>query len=381
MKSKKSRAILIEKYRIMKKNIQYIIVALLSCCFAFSCSDWTDVEAEKIDKPGKSDAYYADLRAWKATHNNREISFGWFGGWTGVGASMVSSLAGLPDSLDLATIWGEWKNLNEEKIRDMKYVQEVKGTVVMATVMLNDLGSGFTPSDVDFNQYWGWEGDLRPDDKEVDVSPAQEEAIRKYAKAICDEADRNGYQGIDIDHEPNVGGGTKPYSIGGFPKRMKIFVEEIGKYYGPKSGTGKLFAIDGEYYSNMLPETGQYFDYFISQAYDSWGVGDLNSRLNMLFTTYPDMDKKDLAKRFIVTENFEKATYYTNGGADFWREDGSVTKSYEGMAEWQPLVDGVRYVKGGAGVYHIEYEYSVPGKEGFYPYTRNAIRIMSANNK
>ena len=73
-----------------------------------------------------SDEYYAALRAYKQT--DHQIVFGWFGNWTGEGAFMKSSLAGIPDSVDIVSIWGNWSNLTEAKIKDLRFCQEVKGT-------------------------------------------------------------------------------------------------------------------------------------------------------------------------------------------------------------------------------------------------------------
>ena len=45
---------------------------------------------------------------------------------------------------------------------------------------------------------------------------------------------------------------------------METFIHEMGKYVGPKSGTGKILSIDGEpYYMN--PGLSEYFDYGIVQ--------------------------------------------------------------------------------------------------------------------
>ena len=50
------------------------------------------------------------------------------------------------------------------------------------------------------------------------------------------------YDGIDLDYEPGFGG--QGPLVGHDNKLMTAFVEALGKYFGPKSGTNKLFLID-----------------------------------------------------------------------------------------------------------------------------------------
>ena len=94
----------------MKVRYIYIaLVALLGGIF-WGCSDWTEVESKDFFNP-PTDSYYEALREYKKS--DHEISFGWFGNWTGVGASLVNSMRGIPDSVDLVSIWGNWSNITE----------------------------------------------------------------------------------------------------------------------------------------------------------------------------------------------------------------------------------------------------------------------------
>ena len=86
-------------------------------------------------------------------------------------------------------------------------------------------------------------------------------------------------------------------------------------------------------------------------------------------------EAEEVAKKYIVTENFEK--WALSGGADFTDRYGNKMKSLEGMARWTPIINGKKCVKGGVGTYHMEYEYTIDGTEESYPYLRNAIRIMN----
>lgn len=88
---------------------------------------------------------------------------------------------------------------------------------------------------------------------------------------------------------------------------------------------------------------------------------------------------EEVAKKYIVTENFEN--YAKAGGVDFTTRDGRTVPSLQGMAEWEPVVDGKTLRKGGCGTYHMEYEYSVTGFNTTYPYLRKAIQIQNPTIK
>ncbi len=109
---------------------------LLSACGVMalsSCSDWTDTEIKDpadLTKTNKSEAYYAQLREYKKS--DHQMSFGWFGNWTGSGVVLENSLAGLPDSTDFVSLWGNWKNPSEAQLRDLRFVQQTKSTKLLS---------------------------------------------------------------------------------------------------------------------------------------------------------------------------------------------------------------------------------------------------------
>jgi hypothetical protein len=337
---------------------------------------------ESLKWPDKGEAYYANLRAWKATRP--EFGFGWFSGSTGK-ASLQGSMRNIPDSIGIISIWGGFNpDTDPVQTEEMYHLQTVCGTKILRTYLLEssfplekELNETKTELEL-MKEQWGWDdGALRPSDRYVAVTPAQEAAIRKYARSIAEPVVAQGFDGMDIDHEPNVGGGTKPYVLGGYWNRMLVFFDEMSKYFGPKSGTGRLLAIDGEYYSYILPEIGPMLDYVISQAYSSGGYSDLDSRIGRLYTTFPDIPRKELAAKFIVAENFE--SYAGSGGnASARTRDGRTLPSSIVMADWQPLVDGEAVRKGGAGTYHMEYEYNMFLD---YKYLRQMIYIMGQHKE
>jgi GH18 family chitinase len=161
------------------RNFIYIIILLLFIPFA-ACDDWTDVEPVDVQHPiERSEEYFKDLRAYKSVMSERQITFGWFGGWTAKGASMVSRLKAVPDSVDIVSIWGRYNNLDELQKEDLKYVQEVLGTKVTYTIFAHEVPESFG---------------------------ATPEGVTEYAKALADTMYKYNYDGIDLDYEPGFGG-------------------------------------------------------------------------------------------------------------------------------------------------------------------------------
>lgn len=356
----------------MKLNFIKSIILALGCSVIIACDDATEIKAKYSDdflNPNKSEAYYEALRQYKKT--DHAVAFGWYGNWTGVGASLANCMESIPDSVDFISMWGGWKNPSAEMLADLRLVQQKKGTKALICFIVLDCGDQLTPSEYANSmeareKYWGWvDGD----------TTAIRKAISKYANAICDTIDKYNYDGFDLDWEPSYQTST------GTNKKMVpyvyMFVEELSKRIGPASGTDKLFVIDGEpAHDDLRPENGKLFNYYIAQAYSCTSYNNLDSRCSAVIRKYKSvMPITDIAKKFIATENFE--SYASTGGVSHRTRQGTTVPSLEGMALWNPMYSGVMYRKGGAGSYHMEYEYTVAGKNGTYPYLRKAIQIMN----
>lgn len=361
------------------KNLHKILFGVMGLTLFFvACEDWTKTTPiQPTQLVGalntiKTEEYYANLREYKKS--DHPISFGWYGNWTGSGASLQGSMAGLPDSVDVVSMWGRWANPTKEQLEDLRFCQEVKGLKALVVFIVQDLGSGnITPaphneSNETVKKYWGWDDN---DDKSIHA------AIEKYANAICDTIDKYNYDGFDIDFEPNYG---HRGNLSGHNDRMMTFVKTMGKRIGPKAETEKgrerLFVIDGEPQS-MPPESGPYFNYFIVQAYQCGSDNNLDSRLAGTIRNFKGvLSPEEVAKKYVVTENFE--SYASTGGVDFTDRYGNKYMSLEGMARWTPIINGKKVPKGGIGTYHMEYEYTIPGYGTVtYPFLRKGIQIMN----
>jgi hypothetical protein len=380
------------------KNLLKIILILFVTGSFVSCEKWTDTESKyEPNDIGlgfvRDEVYYKNLRMFKATMFDRKLSWGWFGGWTGKGAYMLPSLSGLPDSLDIASIWGDWTTITEERKQELEYVQQVKGTKVDVTELVNNFNwLKFAPEGTETEEqalaYFGWEGDLDPHDSRNGsyqmyndpASEAQEAAIRKYARAVVELITKNGLDGYDLDWEAQWTRG----SLASYSERLFIYIDEMSKYFGPKSGTEKLLIVDG--YIDLLDNRMcTCFNLFVIQAYRAssfaalnGGAGKDNRFASVVRNFIGSLSVDEIAKKTVVTEEYEKGQGAT-GGVSFTLPWGETTNSLKGMALWNPEYEGVKYERsGGCGVYHIEYGYTVKGRiSGFYPWIREAIQAMN----
>lgn len=112
-----------------KRNMGAILLASVFILGFTRCSKWTETENMDVFEYGntetnKPDSYYKALREWKKTKHS--VSFGWFSGWGDGGSQTFNMLAGIPDSMDIVSLWSNWSNLSEAQKRDLKQVQEQK---------------------------------------------------------------------------------------------------------------------------------------------------------------------------------------------------------------------------------------------------------------
>ena len=251
---------------------------------------------------------------------------------------------GLPDSLDICSLWGgipsdvEGKPntfYNPKVYKEMRFIQEVKGVKLTYVTIPNT------------NDDWAKEFMALPVEKRIP-------AIGDHFLSIIND---NNLNGIDLDYE-----------ISGCWLHGANFVklvEYLGQYIGPKGKEPeKLLIVDG------WPIDGayEYLSYFVSQAYQSSGAADLQRRYN-------EMANFLNSRRFIVTENI--GDHYATGGTPFTEVDGNTTSSFggqlyslEGMARWNP----VQGQKGGFGAFYGQRDYN---SNPPYKYFRHGIQMQN----
>ncbi len=346
------------------KGLLYAAGAALGMMMFAQCSDWTEMENKFGESyNNKGEAYYQKLRAYKQT--DHPVMFGWFSGWTGEGTNMYNMLRGMPDSMDVVSLWGGAFNLNEARLQDLKEVREVKGTRILYCQHIIDIGRSVTPAEVEKDHivngqqydsyedamaaYWGWYGN-----KGDNTPEGIDQAIRKYARVIVDSIDKYAYDGFDIDYEPHFGYGG---NISSHPDRMHILLDELSKYLGPKSGTGRILMVDGEP-QTLKPESGPLLDYYNIQAYYCTGDDNLDMRFQGLVNNFasvtpgdtPQEKEANILKKTIWCEDFER--HKMDGGPKFTTRDGVETYSLRGMAMYyRPGIDARI---GGVGAYRFD---------------------------
>ncbi len=314
----------------MKINkLAIFLIPLCAVTFFLPACD-TDVEEREMQATKKfSEEYYANLRAYKKS--DHAICFGWYAGYTS-DASPSGGLhfQGLPDSMDIVSLWQQIPSNNPEFIetsaygerympnawREMNEMREKKGTRVVMCKICRIAGTGFPQTDA---------------------------GIEAYAMYLLRCMLQNDLDGIDLDYEPE----GDWLQNANFTK----FVQVLGRYIGPQSGSGKLLIVD--FYSQVPPkETEPYVDYYIRQCYSASSATTLQNQFNALSAWCAP-------EKFIATE--QMGWYWENGGVKFTEADGNQVDSkgnpiYSviGMARWNPTQGR----KGGFGGYYFEYEYN-----------------------
>lgn len=324
----------------MRNNMKYLLSLFVALLLFSACEKQTTPNPVRIQYPDKQspivrdDAYYARLRAYKKTKH--PLAFGWYGSWTAIGASAQTRLASAPDSMDIISMWSLWHSLNPAQIADKAFVQKVKGTKVVFCISAKDVPIEF-----------------KEDGVITDAS------LVAYAKAWGkDSMDKYEYDGMDIDFETAV---DHQGPLNTTPGLFKKFCEQLSLYIGPKSGTGRLFLIDGNI-DQLDMGIAELCDYAVSQAYNCSGSANLRTRIS-------SAERKGwTADRMIFTENFESLWQF--GGVKFTGDNGKFDSSLVGMADF--AAEGH---SAGFGSYHMEYEYGF--KDEPYKYMRRSIQLAN----
>lgn len=242
------------------KIMKYIMPLLLIACMFASCD--TDVENATVVATTYGPQYYKNLRDYKKSDHS--IAWGWFADYT-QSTSLATRFLGLPDSLDICSLWGGIPSDDSthvdthylpEVYREMKYVQEVKGTrLVVPTIIRIRTRPEF------YDSIW-----VKQNDPQA--------AMRAYAQDLLRPIFENGLDGIDMDYEPE----GDPLSGG----NLDYFVEYVGQFVGPMASPDSTFTYpDGftikgnpemllciDYYrSTPGPNTNQYTNWYVNQTY------------------------------------------------------------------------------------------------------------------
>ena len=420
----------------MKKTMKYLLLGAAAASVAVACSDWTEMEQKfPADMTNiHEDDYYANLRAYRESEH--EIMFGYWQGFGGASSSYEHSLMGLPDSLDMVSMWGAGFNYSEAQMADLRMAHEKKGIKCLMVFICHSVGTQISPDFVqnaseenpariwdaesgEYREYTDWQSARRAfwgmsvqdgpnNTPEQDAMAIR--AVERYADSLCYLIDKLELDGFDWDFEPgyetdganDIIGSSSNISAQQGHDRTLAFARRMRENLGDK-----IFMIDGVPQQLKAPEACIYFDYFSHQAYgngsNSLSESAMDKRYGETVTAFsPYLKEEEIAKRTILVENFmgqyevDGKTYY--GYANWTLRDGTkpisadkvndktvitvndpnyIGGSFEGMARWRPIVDG-RYVrKGGIGAYLLNNEYLPDGWDTTWPMTRKCIQIMN----
>ena len=345
----------------MKSKIKGLLIIFCCGCLLAGCE--LEIEPVEVQKLKTYDEqYFENLRAYKKSDHT--LSFVWYAAYApleGVEgykdpASWGERIIGLPDSLDICSLWMGIPSNDPESdgyapiaYADMRYVREKLGTRFVA------------PTITRMNKVI-----TLKDGTEYDLSANQnDEGIAVYGQHLVDQVLDADIDGVDLDYEPEG-----DWLQG---ENFTKLVAYIGQYFGPQGQyPDKLLIVD--FYGQYPPEeTEPYVDYYIRQAYtqgfSEHSAARLQGYYNNISWTAPG--------KFIVTENF--GTWYENGGSPFTEADGNTLTtdgsrmySLEGMARWNPI----QGKKAGFGAFYVDRDYF--SKTGI-PYYNIRRSIQIAN--
>lgn len=404
----------------MRKVYKYILLAAILVGTGVSCSKWTQPEPlMPTDLSGNSmteeeqEQHYANIRAYR--ESDHQIMMGYYQGWGGVTQDFKTSLMGLPDSLDIISMWGAGFNYTEAQKADLKEAQQKKGLKCLLVFIAHSIGTQITPSWVmdaseenpvrvknrytgEYETYtdaikarrvfWG----LDPEDGTDNTAEMDAKGVKAaelYADSLCHIINNVLYlDGFDWDMEygwdvgDNLGdliGDKGKITKQAGHDRTLAFVKRMREGLGDK-----ILLIDGEPARLPAPEACVYFDYFANQVYSTKDSNAskrsdtyLDGYLQGIVDAFSDyLEPEFVASRFIALESSE--WHWAEGGvawSDRWGTPGLL--SWEGVARWTPYINGEYMRKGGMGAYLINNDYAPKTGVVTYPRVRKAIQIMN----
>lgn len=324
------------------KIMKYIMPLLLIACMFASCD--TDVENATVVAPTTyGPQYYKNLRDYKKSDHS--IAWGWFADYT-QSTSLATRFLGLPDSLDICSLWGGIPSDDSthvdthylpEVYREMKYVQEVKGTrLVVPTIIRIRTRPEF------YDSIW-----VKQNDPQA--------AMRAYAQDLLRPIFENGLDGIDMDYEPE----GDPLS----GSNLDYFVEYVGQFVGPMASPDSTFTYPDGYTIKGNPNMLLCIDY-----YGSAPSGNTNKYTNW----YVNQTYGGSPGRVPFSGCPTEKVVYTENVGDNWKaaECGQLLN----YARYQPSTGR----KGGFGAFFMHRDYINTGYGcSNYANMRHGIQIQN----
>lgn len=324
------------------KIMKYIMPLLLIACMFVSCD--TDVENTTVVAPTTyGPQYYKNLRDYKKSDHS--IAWGWFADYT-QSTSLATRFLGLPDSLDICSLWGGIPSDDSthvdthylpEVYREMKYVQEVKGTrLVVPTIIRIRTRPEF------YDSIW-----VKQNDPQA--------AMRAYAQDLLRPIFENGLDGIDMDYEPE----GDPLS----GSNLDYFVEYVGQFVGLMASPDSIFTYPDGFTIKGNPNMLLCIDYYGSAP---------GSNTNKFTNWYVNQTYGGSPGRVPFSGCPTEKVVYTENVGDNWKaaECGQLLN----YARYQPSTGR----KGGFGAFFMHRDYINTGYGcSNYANMRHGIQIQN----
>lgn len=324
------------------KIMKYIMPLLLIACMFASCD--TDVENATVVAPTTyGPQYYKNLRDYKKSDHS--IAWGWFADYT-QSTSLATRFLGLPDSLDICSLWGGIPSDDSthvdtrylpEVYREMRYVQEVKGTrLVVPTIIRIRTRPEF------YDSIW-----VKQNDPQA--------AMRAYAQDLLRPIFENGLDGIDMDYEPE----GDPLS----GSNLDYFVEYVGQFVGPMASPDSTFTYPDGFTIKGNPNMLLCIDYYGSAP---------SSNTNKFTNLYVNQTYGGSPGRVPFSGCPTEKVVYTENVGDNWKaaECGQLLN----YARYQPSTGR----KGGFGAFFMHRDYINTGYGcSNYANMRHGIQIQN----
>lgn len=324
------------------KIMKYIMPLLLIACMFASCD--TDVENATVVAPTTyGPQYYKNLRDYKKSDHS--IAWGWFADYT-QSTSLATRFLGLPDSLDICSLWGGIPSDDSthvdthylpEVYREMKYIQEVKGTkLVVPSIIRIRTRPEF------YDSIW------------VKLNDPQA-AMRAYAQNLLRPIFENGLDGIDMDYEPE----GDPLS----GSNLDYFVEYVGQFVGPMASPDSTFTYPDGFTIKGNPNMLLCIDYYQSAP---------GSNTNKFTNWYVNQTYGGSPGRVPFSGCPTEKVVYTENVGDNWKaaECGQLLN----YARYQPSTGR----KGGFGAFFMHRDYINTGYGcSNYANLRHGIQIQN----
>lgn len=324
------------------KIMKYIMPLLLIACMFASCD--TDVENATVVGPTTyGPQYYKNLRDYKKSDHS--IAWGWFADYT-QSTSLATRFLGLPDSLDICSLWGGIPSDDSthvdthylpEVYREMKYVQEVKGTrLVVPSIIRIRTRPEF------YDSIW-----VKQNDPQA--------AMRAYAQDLLRPIFENGLDGIDMDYEPEGDPLTG--------SNLDYFVEYVGQFVGPMASPDSTFTYPDGFTIKGNPNMLLCIDYYNSAP---------SSNTNKFTNWYVNQTYGGSPGRVPFSGCPTEKVVYTENVGDNWKaaECGQLLN----YARYQPSTGR----KGGFGAFFMHRDYINTGYGcSNYANMRHGIQIQN----